>query len=439
MSAGPVVRLAEVVPEKQSERVQRLLLIAHPNSYRTVAYLMAARRRAVPVLIASEGRFSLVSEIAAGLHIDLDDPGALAQLLAASRMQPFAGVVATDDACVELGSRIAQALDLPHNPPQAARFSRRKDLSRQVLQDAGLPVPSHRVIDLRRVLEPQLEGLAYPCVVKPVSLSASRGVIRANTWREVLAACHRVANIIRGEARPGSFAASHLLVERFVRGPEIALEGLLRAGRLEVLAIFDKPDPLDGPYFEETFYITPSRQHERVRERLVRRVTEACQALGLREGPVHAEARISGDEAVILEVASRTIGGDCARLLRFGTGHGLEDLVIAHAVGAPLPIEPQEGAAGVLMIPIPAAGILRRIEGISAARAVAGIEEIVIGIREGYELVPLPEGGTYLGFMFSRAATPAGAEAALRAALAQLNIVVAPLLKLEDERISRPA
>ena len=439
MSAGPVARPAEVVPDRHSERVPRLLLIAPPNSYRTVAYLEAARRQAIPVLVASEGRYSLVSEIAGGLHINLDDPAALQRLLAANRLQPFAGVIATDDTCVELGSRIAQALNLPHNPPHAARLSRRKDLSRGALLAAGVPVPRHRVVDLQQALDLQLEGLAYPCVIKPLSLSASRGVIRTDNRRETVAACQRVGAIIRREARPGSFAASHLLIEGFVPGPEIALEGLLHAGQLEVLAIFDKPDPLEGPYFEETYYITPSRHPERARACIERRVTEACQVLGLREGPVHAEVRVSGDEAVILEVASRTIGGDCARLLRFGTGHGLEDLVIAHAVGNPLPVVPPDGAAGVLMIPIPAAGILRRIEGITAARTVAGIEEIVIGIRDGYELVPLPEGASYLGFMFSRAATPAQAEAALRRAHAKLNIVVAPLMKLQDVRTSLQA
>lgn len=436
MSAVPVVRQAEVVPENASGRAQRLLLIAPPNSYRTAAYLEAARRQSVSVLIASEGRYSLVSEIASGLHIDLEDPGALERLLVAGRVEPFAGVVATDDACVELGSRVARVLDLPHNPPQAARFSRRKDLSRRALQEAAVPVPWYRVIDLQRALESQLEGVEYPCVVKPVALSASRGVIRANNRQETLAACRRVARIVRNEPHPGSFAAGHLLVERFTPGAEIALEGLLHAGQLEVLAIFDKPDPLEGPYFEETYYITPSRHEPHIQARIVQCVTDACLALGLCEGPVHAEARISGNEVIILEVASRTIGGDCARLLRFGTGHGLEDLVIAHAIGLPLPILPQEGAAGVLMIPIPAAGILRRIEGIAAARSVPGIEEIVIAVRDGYELVPLPEGGSYLGFMFSRAATPAQAESALRTAHAQLNIVVAPLLKLEDRRTS---
>jgi biotin carboxylase len=415
-------------------RGSRLLLIAPPNSYRTVSFLEAARRRGIDALVASEGRFSLVSEIADGLHIDLQDPAALDELLAANASQPFAGVVATDDASVELGSRIAGALGLPHNPPRSALYSRRKDLSREVLAAADVPVPAFRHIDLKQPLAPQLEGLVYPCVVKPLALSASRGVVRADDAGELAAAIGRVQSILAGEVTREGFVTSHLLVEAFVSGPEVALEGLLHAGRLDVLALFDKPDPLEGPFFEETYYISPSRHAVAVQARITQRVEQACRALGLVEGPVHAELRIRGEDGVIMEVASRTIGGECARLLQFGTGQGLEDLVIAHAVGRPLPVQAQAGGAGVLMIPIPQGGILRRIEGIIAARAVPDIEEILINIREGYELVPLPEGASYLGFMFARADSPAAAEAALRAAHAKLKIVVAPKLVLEDGR-----
>jgi biotin carboxylase len=412
----------------------RLLLVAPPNSYRTVPYLEAARRQGVTALVASEGKFSLVSEIAEGLHVDLEDPAAVERLLAASAANPFTGVVATDDTSVELASRVAEALNLPHNPPQAARLSRRKDLSRQALSAAGVPVPRFRVIDLQRPMPFPFDGLEFPCVIKPLSLSASRGVIRVDDADKLAAACSRVGRILAAEKTRDSFAASHLLIESFVSGPEIALEGLLHRGRLNVLAIFDKPDPLEGPFFEETYYITPSRHDEETSTRICRRVEEACQALGLREGPVHAEVRIRQGDGVIIELASRTIGGDCARLLRFGTGQTLEDLVISHAVGAPLPVLPQEGGAGVLMIPIPEAGILRRIEGIAQARAVPWIDDILISIREGYELVPLPEGASYLGFIFAHAPTPAEAETALREAHAKLKIVVAPMMVLEDGR-----
>lgn len=416
------------------EAQPRLLLIAPPNSYRTVAYVDAARRCGVQVLIASEGKFSLVSEVAGGLHTDLSDPAALDVLLAENLQRPFCGVVATDDSTVELGSRVAQSLGLPHNPPSAARLSQRKDLSRQALAAAGVPVPDFRVIDLAAPVGPQLEGFPLPAVIKPLALSASRGVIRADTPVDLLAACARTQAILAADPADDAWLNTHLLLESFVPGPEVALEGLLQGGVLQVLAIFDKPDPLEGPYFEETYYITPSRHAAAVQQQIVASVRAACDGLGLREGPVHAELRIGPAGCVILEVASRTIGGECARLLGLGTGHSLEELVIAHATGRPLEVVPQAGGAGVLMIPIPAAGILRRIEGISAARAVPYIEDILINIRDGYELVPLPEGSSYLGFMFAAAPTPAQAEAALRAAHAQLTIVTAPLLRLEDRR-----
>jgi len=431
----PVVQRAEDVPDPGNQEARpRLLLIAPPGSYRTAAYLKTACELGVDVLVASEGKYSLVSEIAAGLHVDLHKPDALQVLLRANQARPFSGVVATDDASVELASRIAQALELPHNPPHAAQLSRRKDLSRQALQQAGVPVPVFRVVDLAAPLAMQLQDIEFPCVIKPLAMSASRGVIRADSPAAAEAACIRVQALLRDAAGRDPFADSHLLVEQFVPGPEVALEGLLQRGRLQVLAIFDKPDPLDGPYFEETYYITPSRHSGAMQQRLVDCIQAACTAHGLREGPVHAEARLSPDACIIMEVAARTIGGECARLLDFGTGHSLEALVISHAIARPLQFDPQPGGAGVLMLPITRAGILRRIEGITTARAVPWIEDILISRRDGYELVPLPEGNSYLGFMFARAPTAAEAESALRKAHASLKVVTAPLLQIEDRR-----
>jgi len=431
----PVVLRAEVVASHHSRKAHsRLLLIAPPNSYRTVAYLESARELGVDVLVASEGKYSLVGEIAGGLHVDLSAADALDSLLEASRDHPFNGVVATDDTTVELGSRVAQALDLPHNQPRAARNSRYKHLSRQALADAGVPVPAFHIINLRGDVAGQCADISFPCVVKPLSLSASRGVIRADNREELLTACARVKAIVASEAIGDDWLRSHVLVEGYVSGPEVALEGLLYQGELTVLAIFDKPDPLQGPYFEETYYVTPSRHDTALQQQIIATVKVACAGIGLREGAVHAEVRLAESGCVIIEVASRTIGGECARLLAYGTGHSLEALVIAHAVGKPLAVKPPADAAGVLMIPIREAGILRRIEGITAARAVPFIEDILISIREGYELVPLPEGSSYLGFMFARAATPQQVETALRSAHDHLSVVVGPLLKIEDRR-----
>ncbi len=409
----------------------RVLLIAPHSSYRIAPFIKAARQLGADVLIASQGEHSLVSEVAAGLQIDLQQPeAALCLMIAAARQQPFAAVLGTDDSTVELACRVAAALGLPHNPPRAAHVTRRKDLARDELQRAGLPVPRHQCIDLTRALEPQCAQIDYPCVVKPLAMSASRGVIRANNYTELAAACARIGALIA--SAEDSEERTRVLVEQYIPGREVALEGMLHHGELRVLALFDKPDPLEGPYFEETYYITPSRLDSDTQALVRKRVAQACAAYGLVTGPVHAELRLHAGEAWILEVAARTIGGQCARLLRFGTGHGLEEQVIAAALGQPLMPNADSGGAGVLMIPIPRAGILRRVEGLLAAQRVPYVEDIEISVREGYELVPLPEGASYLGFIFARAATPALAEQALREAYACLDIVVAPVWKVAN-------
>ncbi len=410
---------------------QRLLLIAPPNSYRTVAYLEAAKHLGVDMLVASQGEHALVPGLAGGLHVDLSQPEALDTLLAAAAERPFAGVVATDDVTVELCARVAEALGLSHNPPQAARLSRRKDLARHCLQAAGVPVPSHRLLDLTQALRPQLADLDYPCVVKPLALSGSRGVIRADDEAALIQAVGRIQAMLVGERQAAEIERQTLLVERFIKGPELAVEGMLHRGELRVLAVFDKPDPLQGPFFEETYYITPSRHDPATLARVEQRVAAACAAYGLREGPVHAELRLARDDAWIMEIASRTIGGQCGQLLRFGTGTGLEELVIAQAMGQALPVKHDCGAAGVLMIPIPEAGVLRRVEGVLAAQQVPYIESLEISLREGYRLVPLPEGASYLGFIFARAPSPQQAEQALREAHACLAIRVAPWFEIQ--------
>ena len=310
----------------------RVLLITPPGSYRVHAYLEAARDLGLDMIVASEGEHSLVPGLDGGIRVDLADSGAvIEQALAAHRDRPIAAVVATDDATVEIANRAAAALGLAHNAPTAARTTRRKDLARAALVAAGLPVPAVRRVDLRRPLGPQLAGVEFPCVVKPLAMSASRGVIRADDLAGLEAACRRAGAIVVA-ATPGATAGADerhtLLIESFVPGPEIALEGMLAGGELSVLAIFDKPDPLDGPFFEETIYVTPSRLPESVQALAAERVREGCAAYGLTEGPVHAELRIYDGDAWIIEIAGRTIGGDCARLFTFGSGTSLEHLVL---------------------------------------------------------------------------------------------------------------
>jgi biotin carboxylase len=269
----------------------------------------------------------------------------------------------------------------------------------------------------------------YPCVLKPLIFSASRGVIRADGPEAFVAAWRRIAALLR-HTRPErrareEDAAERILVESFVPGREVALEGLLRGGRLEVLALFDKPDPLDGPYFEETIYVTPSRLPAALQERIVAATVAACRALALEEGPVHAELRLPPEGPLVLEVAARSIGGLCSRSLRFGAGLSLEEVLVAHAMGLPLDALRREArAAGVMMLPIPRRGVLHGVGGIDAARALPLVEDVVITAPEGREILPLPEGDSYLGFLFARGERPEDVEAALRAAHAKLRVDV---------------
>lgn len=407
----------------------RLLLIAQPDSYRIAPHLNAAERIGLEVLIASRGRYSLISEVHDGLHIDLDDcDAALDRILMETRKTAFTGVLGIDDSTVELAARVAQKLALPHNPPQAARLSRRKDLARACLSKAGCPVPAHRLIDLHRPLKEQMAGQSWPCVIKPLNLSASRGVIRADSEAGFTAACQRVADII--SASGDSFEKTHVLVEDYIDGVEVALEGYLHNGELTTLAIFDKPDPLEGPYFEETIYVTPSQLDTTTQARVVQRVAQACHAYGLTTGPIHAELRIDRQDAWILEVASRTIGGDCARTLDQDSSFDLEELAVSLAIGKAATISAPEGARGVMMIPIRQRGILRRVEGIMAAQKIRNIERIDIVIREGNELIPLPEGNQYPGYIFARGGSSGEVVDALREACSLLNFVVAPVFRL---------
>lgn len=432
--AAARVVVADVFDTAQDSQAHTgtVLIVAPHGSYRTQAFIAAAGRIGVNTLIASQGKHSVVSAYAQGIHIDFRTPDAALQaLLHAAQQHDIAGVIGTDDGSTELAAQLAQQLRLPHNDPAAVRLARRKDLARAQLARHGVNKPAHQLLDLQAPLLAQ-RMLDYPVVIKPLALSASQGVIRADDDTQFIAAVTRVQHLLQALPDLEPHTRRYVLLEQFVPGAEIAVEGMLCAGRLHILAVFDKPDPLEGPFFEETYYITPSRLLAAQLDDVSKVIQAACDAYGLREGPVHAELRINAQGVFVLEVAARTIGGMCGRLLRFGTGYSLEELVLAHATGRALPAGGDDGAAGVLMIPIPQAGILKRIEGLLDTQRVPFIEDIDIQIREGHELVPLPEGNSYLGFIFARAPTPQQAEQALRDAHARLNIVVAPLWRLKQ-------
>ena len=412
---------------RDSGRRDRVALIAPPYSYRIGAYIRAAGLVDIDLVIASDGEYSVLPQVQSGLQIPLDDDASAFQILVdVGRREQWDAIIAPDDSAVELAARVGQTLGLRNNPVEAAKLTRRKDLARDHLAAAGVAVPQAALVHLDADLIGQLGAVTYPCVAKPVALSASRGVIRADNRDELVQAIERIRKIVSDNSIPDAVERDLVLVEAYVPGVEVAIEGIVSDGRFEVIAVFDKPDPLEGPYFEETYYVTPSRLAPDQINAAVSMVRRAVEAYGLQIGPVHAEVRIDGDKAWIIEIASRTIGGDCARLLDYRLGRALEELVLLNALGRPVEYQREDNAAGVLMIPTREAGTLRRVEGVAAARGTPYIEDVSIVVRTGYELVPLPDGASYLGFIFARGPNSAAVEQALRDAHAVLRVVVAP-------------
>jgi biotin carboxylase len=403
----------------------RLLLLLPTTTYRAEEFVEAARQLDVDVTVASEQPSSISAQNPAGLiALDLAHPQRAArQAVEFAQAHPIDAVVGVDDASVLPAAAIAEALGLPHNPPERVAAARNKARMRAALRAAGLRTPWFRLYP--RDLDPE-DVPPFPCVVKPLGLSGSRGVIRADSPGGFAAAFRRLAALLRDpEVAPPGEEARQILVEGFIPGQEVALEGLLDRGELRVLCLFDKPDPLDGPFFEETLYVTPSRLPEATQDAVAREVQAAARALGLRHGPVHAELRVNDEGPWLLELNPRSIGGRCSRALRFGTGLSLEELILRHALGIEIPtLERERCAAGVMMLPIPRAGILQEVRGQPAALAVPHVEELKITAHLGQRLVPLPEGAPYLGFLFARAPSPGEVEAALRRAHGCLEFVL---------------
>jgi biotin carboxylase len=388
----------------------RALLLLSLETYRAQDYLAAGRRAGVDILVGTGAPLAFSEENPDRyITLPMDDPEA-----AAARAREAAGaldaVIAADEDTVVTAAVIAEAVGARHISVAAATRARDKLEMREALTAAGLPQPLFSTWSPGQ----PLPDVGFPCVVKPARASASRGVIRANDVDELEATLARVA-ALDGVEPP-------LIVEAFVPGDEVAVEGLARDGEVDILAIFDKPDPLEGPYFEETLYITPSRHPRAAQDAVARRVRDAARALGVDRGPIHAELRLTGDDAVVIELAARTIGGLCGRTLRFSTGMSLEELVLLEAVGADPSARRQALAAGVMMLPAPRRGVLRGVRGRAEVEATTGIEALEITVGLGQEVVPPPEGRRYLGFLFSRGATAADAERALREAWPKLDI-----------------
>jgi biotin carboxylase len=410
----------------------RVLLLAPTTAYQTADFRRAAEAMGVEVTLGTD-RCHVLAEVwpQGALALDFrDPPGAAAQIAEAAGASPIAGIIATDEKTALIGALAAELLGLPFNPVEATRATADKLRLRQRLAEAGVAQPAFRVVPLDSDPAVVARELRFPVVMKPRHLSTSRGVMRADDEHELRDRFARLRRLLADPeliARdPG--AARSVLIEDFVPGPEVALEGLLRGGRLQALALFDKPDPLDGPFFAETIYVTPSSLPGAMQQAIEARVAEAAAAIGLCEGPVHAELRIGGGHPVVIEVAARSIGGLCGRALRFGAGLSLEEVIISHALRRDLACARTAEATGVLMLPVPRGGVLRAIDGVDDARRVPGVREVTITARVGEEVTPLPEGNKYLGFVFAAGDHATAVTAALRRAGLALRFTIAPLL-----------
>lgn len=414
------------------ESTKRILLIAATTGYQTRAFAAAGERLGYTVQLATDRCHVLADPWGDhALPLRFERPNAAASAIA--KAGPFHGVTAVGDRPAHIAAVAARRLGLPGNPPDAVLASHNKYLARERFREVGLPVPGYWRAAIEEGAEAAARKARFPCVLKPLGLSASRGVIRTDTPAEFAAAFERIRAILASPeiVRLHQDQDRYIQVEDFIEGAEFALEGLLTAGRLDVIALFDKPDPMDGPFFEETIYTTPSRLPRAAQDRIVEATRRAIAALGLTHGPVHAEMRVNGRGIWMLEVAARPIGGLCAQALKFRSGLGLEEVILRHAAGEDTgPLELLEPARGVMMIPIPRGGILAGVAGVEAARATAGIEDVVITAKDGQRLVPLPEGSSYLGFIFAGGETPGTVESALREAHARLSFEILEALSV---------
>ena len=395
----------------------RLLLLIPTTSYRVKDFLAAAYKANVAVTVGSDAE-NVLSEFASSgtLWVNFEDlEGGVKTILAFNQEHPVNSIIAVDEPSSLLAAKASEQLKLPHNTFESVKTATNKNLFRKAIKDAGLPGPIFTVLKSGQEKEKFEDVIEYPCVLKPISQSASRGVIRVNNRSEFISAYDRVTKIVPDE---------DIIAEEFLPGQEVSVEGILINGRLTTLAIFDKPDPLDGPFFEETIYVTWSRHSDEVQGALHNMVEQAAAAIGLKEGPVHAELRLRPSESFIneqgpwvIELAARSIGGLCSRSLIFEGGGTLEELIIAHALGRPISsTEREKQASGVMMIPIPKSGIFKSTRGELAARSVKNITDVEISIKSGAKVIPLPEGNQYLGFIFAKGNSPNAVELALREA-----------------------
>jgi formate-dependent phosphoribosylglycinamide formyltransferase (GAR transformylase) len=420
----------------------RLLLLTTTTGYQTRQFTEAALKAGAEVVLGSDRCHRLDDPWRDGaLALPFGEPEEAARrIVEYAQAAPLQGIVALGDCTPPAAARACRKLALPFHSPESADVCRDKHRSRRRLARAGLGVPDficYPLGDDPLAIAPSgSPPCGFPCVLKPLALSASRGVIRADGPEEFTAAFERIRKLLRSpEVRVMRQPTSDFIqVEKYIEGEEFAVEAVMDRGRLRILAVFDKPDPLTGPYFAEGIYVTPSRQAPETLSRLTESVARAAGALGLSHGPLHAEVRINPQGVWFLEVAARPIGGLCSRALRFTSSNlpgrlSLEELIVRLATGEEIePLERERAASGVMMIPVAEEGILEGVEGLEQARAVPGVEEIILTARPPQKLVPWPEGSSYPGFIFARGESPEVVVRALRAAHRKLRFVLSPAL-----------
>jgi biotin carboxylase len=424
---------------------RRLLLLLTARTYRAPAFFQAAEKLGIDVVKGISMHHQLADYWRDPLALQYDDlESSVRSILDYHARFPLGAIIAVDDSGALVAATASDALGLAHNSPEAADAARDKYVMRQLLHQSGVPAPRARLLSFAGpsaadYLAQEAREVDYPCVLKPLNLNGSRGVIRADDEQQFVTAGLRLWRLLGGDVSADE-AGPRFLVEQYVPGQEVAVEGLLSAGNLKILALFDKPDPLVGPFFEETIYVTPSRLPAATQEAIRRTTTQAAAALGLREGPIHAELRLNQAGPWIIELAGRSIGGLCAKTLRFGSDVSLEEMIIRQAFGLGINhLERQSEARGVMMIPIPQAGLLKGISGCQEAEAVEYIESVEITARINNRLIPLPEGDSYLGFIFAAGPAPDLVEAALRAAHERISLDIIPELPLINRDFALPS
>ena len=405
----------------------RILLLLTAHTYRADAFLAAGERLGIEIATAVNMPKQLADEYGVSLGLDYDDvETAVSTIVDYAQEKPLNAILAVDDSGTLLAAKAADTLNLPHNEPTAALAARNKLVMRTMLQAGSVRVPQFRPFTLTDDPEEIATQVTFPCVVKPLTLSGSRGVIRANNSEELTAAIARLRRVL---LKLSSEPDQPFLIEGYIPGVEVALEGMLDHGKLHLLALFDKPDPLVGPFFEETIYVTPSRLPKAVQQDILDTTMESAQALGLRTGPVHAELRVNEQGSWLVEVAGRSIGGLCSQTLRFGVDASLEELILRQAAGMGIgDTQRQNSASGVMMIPIPEGGLLRGFSGVAEAEAIELIESVEITAPLNNTVTPLPEGESYLGFIFARGETAEVVETALRTAHEKLHFDITPII-----------